>query len=54
MLLRNYTKDDQATAEDFNKYFINVGKSTVKKINDLAVELNYDQTRAHDMFVPKT
>ena len=34
---KTYSKDDQATAEDCNEYFINVGKSTVKKINDLAV-----------------
>lgn len=34
---KTYSEDDQTTAEDFNEYFINFGKSTVKKINDLAV-----------------
>ena len=44
---KTYSKDDQVTAEEFNEYFINVGKNTVNKINDLAAKLNYDLSSAN-------
>ena len=49
--VKSFTKDDQTVANEFNKFFSSVGKSTTEKIQLLASKFNY--TPALDIFIPR-
>ncbi|KAL9976676.1 hypothetical protein ACROYT_G014002 [Oculina patagonica] len=48
---RNYSKDDKTVAYEFNSFFASVGDNTIKKIEVLAREANYNLDKRS--FVPK-
>ena len=48
---RNYSKDDKTVANEFNSFFASVGDNTIKKIEVLAREANYNLGKRS--FVPK-
>ena len=48
---RNYSKDDKTVANEFNSFFASVGDNTIKKIEVLAREANYNLGKCS--FVPK-
>lgn len=46
---KSLVKDEEVIANDFNNYFCSIGKNTVKKINLMAEEFNYDLNRADEL-----
>ena len=49
---KNYSKDDQTVANEFNRFFAGVGENTIKKINALATAFNYKLNESP--LVPRT
>ena len=51
MNVKSFTKDDQTVANEFNKFFSSVVKSTIEKNQLLANKFNY--APAPDTFIPR-